>query len=139
MWLFWSKQENIILQEYSKNPVRNNELKDFTIQYHEWNFICWDDITVFLKIDWNKIVDYWYTWNLSTVSLASAWFLSEFLFDVSINDILNWNYDFLSGQWFEVSTKRKRASVLPILALRNAIHQYLSDWKIDDFDDLIEE
>lgn len=139
MWLFWSKQENIILQEYSKNPVRNMELKDFTIQYHEWNFICWDDITVFLKIDWDKIVDYWYTGNLSTVSLASAWFLSEFLFDVTLDDILTWNYEFLSWQWFEVSTKRKRASVLPILALRNAIHQYLSDWKTDDFDDLIEE
>ena len=139
MWLFWSKQENIILQEYSKNPVRNMELKDFTIQYHEWNFICWDDITVFLKIDWDKIVDYWYTGNLSTVSLASAGFLSEFLFDVAFSDILAWNYEFLSEKWFEVSTKRKRASVLPILALRNAIHQYLSDWKVDYFDDLIDE
>ena len=49
MWLFWSKQENMILQEYSKNPVYNNELKDFTIQYHEWNFIYWDDITVFFE------------------------------------------------------------------------------------------
>ena len=139
MWLFGSKQENMILQEYSKNPVYNNELKDFTIQYHEWNFICWDDITVFLKIDWDKIVDYWYTWNLSTVSLASAGFLSEFLFDVILDDILTWNYEFLSEKWFEVSTKRKRASVLPILALRNAIHQYVSDWKTDDFDDLIDE
>lgn len=139
MWLFWSKQENIILQEYSKNPVYNNEIKDFTIQYHEWNFICWDDITVFLKIDCNKIIDYWYTWNLSTVSLASAWFLSEFLFDVTLDDILLWDYEFLFEKWFEVSTKRKRASVLPILALRNAIHQYLADWKTDDFDDLIDE
>jgi len=139
MWLFWSKQENMILQEYSKNPVCNIELKDFTIQYHEWNFICWDDITVFLKIDWDKIVDYWYIWNLSTVSLASAGFLSEFLFEVTLNDILWWNYEFLVSNWFEVSTKRKRASVLPILALRNAIHQYLADWKTDDFDDLIDE
>ena len=139
MWLFSAKQENMILQEYSKTPVRNVELDDYTIKYHEWNFICWDDITVFLKIDWNKIVDYWYNWNLSTVSLASAWFLSEFLFDVTLNDILSRNYDFLVEKWLEVSTKRKRASVLPILALRNAIHQYFADWKVDDFDDLIDE
>jgi hypothetical protein len=65
--------------------------------------------------------------------------LSEFLFDVTLDDILAWNYEFLSEKWFEVSTKRKRASVLPILALRNAIHQYVSDWKTDDFDDLIDE
>ena len=139
MWLFWAKQENVILQEYSKTPVYNVELKDYTIKYHEWNFICWDDITVFLKIEWNKIINYGYNWNLSTVSLASAWFLSEFLFDTSIQDILSRNYDFLASKDFQVSAKRKRASVLPILALRNAIHQYLADWKTDDFDDLIDE
>ncbi|MBQ2599967.1 hypothetical protein II582_00935 [bacterium] len=53
--------------------------------------------------------------------------MSEFLFDVKLDDILLWNYEFLSNKGFEVSTKRKRASVLPILALRNAIHQYVSD------------
>ena len=139
MWLFWNSSDNIILQEYSKNPVNNNELKDFTIKYHEWNFICWDDITVFLKIDWDKIVDYWYTWNLSTVSLASAWFLWEFIPENTIMDILSWDYNFISWKGLEVSNKRKRASVLPILALRNAIHQYLWDWKTDDFDDLIDD
>jgi len=39
----------------------------------------------------------------------------------------------------EVSNKRKRAAILPILAVRNAIHEYLDDKKVDDFDDLIEE
>jgi hypothetical protein len=28
--------------------------------------------------------------------LASAGFLSEFLFDVTLDDILTWNYEFLS-------------------------------------------
>ena len=134
-----SEISDSIITEYNKNPVNFYEMKDFDISHHEWNFICWDDITVFLKIDCNKIIDYWYTWNLSTVSLASAGFLSEFLFNVTLNDILLWDYEFLFEKWFEVSTKRKRASVLPILALRNAIHQYLADWKTDDFDDLIEE
>lgn len=139
MWLFSSSEQNLLLQEYSKNPVRNYPMDTYTIKYHEWNFICWDDINVYLKIEDDKIVDYSYDGNLSNVSLASAWFLSEFVLGVNINDIFLWNYDFIKDKWFEVSNKRKRASVLPILALRNAIHQYLADWKTDDFDDLIEE
>jgi len=38
-----------------------------------------------------------------------------------------------------VSNKRKRAATLPLLAARNAIHQYLNDSVVDDFDDLIDD
>lgn len=139
MWLFSSSEQNLLLQEYSKNPVKNFAMESFTIKYHEWNFICGDDINVYLKIEDDKIVDYSYDWNLSNVSLASAGFLSEFVVNTNIHDVFDWNYDFIKEKWFEVSNKRKRASVLPILALRNAVHQYLQDWKVDDFDDLIDE
>ncbi len=114
-------------------------MKDFTVKYHEWNFICGDDITVFLKINKNKIDDYSYVWNTSTVSLASAGFLSEFLIWKKIDEVLKWDYWFLVDNGLEVSNKRKRAAILPILAVRNAIHEYLDDKKVDDFDDLIEE
>lgn len=139
MWLFSSIEKNLILQEYSKNPVRNYSMNDYTIKYHEWNFICWDDINVYLVIDDNKIKDYSYDWNLSNVSMASAWFMSEFVIWLNIEEIFNYDYEFLVKNWFEVSNKRKRASVLPILALRNAIHEFLRDWKKEDFDDIIVE
>lgn len=138
MWLFdW--EENIILKEYSKNPIKNVEMENFTVKYHEGNFICGDDITVFLKIDGNLIKDYSYIWNTSTVSLASASFLSEFILDVDLQEILKWDYSIIEDRWLVVSKKRKRAAILPILAVRNAIHEYLSDWLVDDFDDLIED
>jgi hypothetical protein len=37
----------------------------------------------------------------------------------------------------EVSERRKKASVLALLATRNAIHKYLKDGVEDDFDDVI--
>jgi hypothetical protein len=37
----------------------------------------------------------------------------------------------------EVSDRRKKASVLWLLTTRNAIHKYLEDWIVDDFDDVI--
>lgn len=129
----------MILQEYSKNPVKNYQMDNYTIKYHEWNFICWDDINVYLLLQWDKIVDYSYDWNLSNVSLAMAGFLSEFLIWISIKQTLLRNYEFLSEQGVEVSNKRKRAAVLPILAVRNAVHTYLWDWKVDDFDDVLDE
>lgn len=138
MWLFWS-EKNMIINEYSKNPLNNFEMEDFTVQYHEWNFICWDDITVFLKIEDEKIKSFSYTWNLSIVSLASASFISEFIIDSDIHEVLKRNYDFISDKGFEVSNRRKRAVVLPILAVRNAIHNYLGDWITDDFDDLLDD
>ena len=136
MWLF-SCEENMILQEYSKNPIKNIEMKDYTVKYHEWNFICGDDITIFLLIADKKIKDYSYIGDTSTVSLAAAWFLSEFLIWVKIEDVLSWTYDIMEEKWFWVSTKRKRAAVLALLAVRNALHEYLNDEITDDFDDLI--
>jgi len=38
----------------------------------------------------------------------------------------------------EVSDRRKKASVLGLLTTRNAIHKYLEDGVVDDFDNLIE-
>ena len=129
----------MLLKEYSKNPVKNTELKDFTVKYHEWNFICGDDITVFLLIEDKLVKDYWYIWDTSTVSLAAAWFLSEFLIWANMDEVLGWNYEIMAEKWFVVSNKRKRAAVLALLAVRNAIHEYIGDEKTDDFDDLIED
>jgi len=45
----------------------------------------------------------------------------------------------MADHGFEVSPRRKRAAVIAILAIRNAIHIYLKDSKNDIFDDLIED
>ena len=51
-------QMEIIIKEYSKNPLCHYEMKDPDISRHEGNFICWDDITVYLKIKDGKILEY---------------------------------------------------------------------------------
>lgn len=132
------KENTILIQEYAKNPINNFPLEDYTVSYHEWNFICGDDITVYLSIfDW-IISSYSYDWNTSHTSLASASYLSEFIKGVDVVDILDWNYNTLLERDFVVSNKRKRAAILPLLAVRNAIHEYLKDGIVDDFDDLLD-
>lgn len=128
----------VMIKEYAKNPVGNYEMSDADISRHEGNFICGDDITVYLKILDGKIQKFSYDGNPSTVSLAAASFLAEFIDNIEIKEILTWNYETFLERGFEVSPRRKRAALIALLGVRNAIHEYLSDGIVDDFDDLID-
>lgn len=133
-----STESELLIKEYSKNPINNFKMKDATIHQHEGNFICWDDIIVYLKIEGDKIKEYSFDGNCSAITTAGASYLSELIIDKNIQDILTRNYQTMLDNWFEVSPRRKRAAVIAILATRNAIHNHLKDGKIDTFDDLIE-
>lgn len=133
-----AEETNLLVQEYAKNPLHNYIMESPTISAHEWNFICGDDITVYLKIEDSVITDYSYGGNCSTITTAAASFLSEFIIWANIQDILKWTYETMLTNWFEVSPRRKRAAVIAILAARNAIHNYLSDDIQDSFDDLLD-
>ena len=51
--------------------------------------------------------------------------------------MITWDYSTLVEQGFEVSSRRKRAAVLGILAIRNGIHLWKGTSTIDSFDTLI--
>ncbi len=134
-----TEEHNLLVQEYSKNPLKNFALQEYTIKQHEGNFICWDDIVVYLVIKEDKIEDYSFDGNCSNITTAAASFLSEFIIGEKMQDILHRTYKTMVHHWFEVSARRRRAWVIAIMATRNAIHTYLKDWKNDVFDDLIED
>ncbi len=131
------EEANILIQEYAKNPLCNFAMKDYTVKQHEGNFICGDDITVYLRIEDSFIREYSFDWNCSTITTAAASLLSEVVVWVAISDILTWDYTKMLSLWFEVSPRRKRAAVIALLATRNAIHSYLNDGKEDVFDDVL--
>lgn len=131
-----AKESDIILQSYAKEESYNYEMQDYTIKYHEGNFICWDDIYVFLKIQDNIIIEYSFSGNTSIVSKASANFLHEMIIGKNLSETLEIEVDVFSENKLEVSIRRKNALHLPLLAIRNAIHEYQNDWEIEDFDDL---
>jgi len=135
-----AEEYDLIIKEYSKNPINNFALKQYTVKQHEGNFICWDDITVYLLIDkTEKIEKYSFDGNCSTITKAAASFLSELIIWKKIDEILNWDHQTMKDNWFNVSPKRKRAAVIAIMAARNAIHNYKKDGKIDNFDDLLDD
>lgn len=133
-----STEQELLVQEYAKNPLCNYKMDDYTVTWHEGNFICWDDIDIYLVIEDNIIKKYSFDGNCSNITTAAASFLSEFIVWTIIEEVLNWKLDFFVDRWFDVSKKRRRALVIWLMAVRNAIHTYLNDWKKDNFDDLLE-
>ncbi len=131
------EEVSILIQEYAKNPLCNFAMKDYTVKQHEGNFICGDDITVYLRIEDNFVREYSFDWNCSTITTAAASLLSEVVVWVELSEILTWDYAKMLSLWFEVSPRRKRAAVIALLATRNAIHSYLNDGKEDVFDDIL--
>ena len=133
-----SEESELLIKEYSKNPLCNYEMKDPDVFRHEGNFICWDDITVYLKIKDNKITEFSYDGNPSNITLASSSFLSEFIIWADLDEVLTWDYNTFLEKWFEVSPRRKRAAVIALLGVKNAIYKYRWEDKEDDFEDLID-
>jgi NifU-like protein involved in Fe-S cluster formation len=133
-----STEQELLVQEYAKNPLCNYKMDDYTVTSHEGNFICWDDIDIYLIIENGIVKKYSFDGNCSNITTAAASFLSEFIVWITIDEVLNWKLDFFVDRWFDVSKKRRRALVIWLMAVRNAIHNYLNDWKKDNFDDLLE-
>jgi len=122
---------------YSKTPVNKGELDNFDVEYFEENEICGDDLKVFIKIDDNKITDWSFTWDTAIITTACASIFGEAIVWMTLEEVLEKGYDFIVELIeSEVSSRRKNASLLGLLTTHNAIHKYLWDWKIEDFDDL---
>ena len=141
-----SEISDSIITEYNKNPVNFYEMKDFDISHHEWNFICWDDITVYLKIKDNTIEEFSFSWNPGQVSMASCSLLSEMIEWKTVDEIMTRWYETFANQWLEVLPRRRRAVVIGLLWVRNAIHEYRQDKKsdsdeiwVEEFEDLLDD
>lgn len=134
-----------LIEEYNNHPVNNCVMNDATISRHEGNFICWDDLTVYLKLQGDLIEKMTYDGNPSNITMAASGFISELVVGQKIDEVMTWNYNTMIENGFEVSPKRKRAAVIALLAIRNAVHQWRWDKNEkgeileEDFEDLFDE
>lgn len=129
---------NETITYYSKNPFNKFEMENPTISHFEENDLCWDALTVFLKIEDGIIENWSFTWDTAIITTACTWVFWESIIWMDLEDVLEFDYNYIVDLiWEEVSDRRKKASVLGLLTTRNAIHKYLKDWIVDDFDDVI--
>ena len=134
-----SELADALIAEYNKNPVGFYEMENYTVSHHEWNFICWDDITVYLKIKDDIIENFSFSWNPWQVTTASCSLLCEMIKWKSIDEVMTRWYDTFVNEWLTVLPRRRRAVVIGLLWVRNAIHSRRKDKNPDNDEILVEE
>ena len=134
-----SEISDSIISEYNKNPVHFYEMKDFDVSRHEWNFICGDDITVYLKFDGDVVKEFSFSWNPGQVTTASCSLLAEMIEWKNIDEVMSRWYETFVQEWLEVLPRRRRAVVIGLLWVRNAIHEWRKDKKSDSDEIIVEE
>lgn len=129
---------NETITYYSKNPFNKFRMEDFSVEHHEKNELCWDALTIYLKISDNKIENWSFTWDTAIITTACWSVFGESIIGMDIQEVLEKDYDYIEELVEQpISDRRKKASVLALLTTRNAIHKYLEDWKEDDFENVI--
>jgi nitrogen fixation NifU-like protein len=131
-------EENELLQHYYKTPTNYEIMVDATVSRHEGNPICGDDITVYLKSDANDIITkLTYHGNCSLITIACSGFFSEIAVGKSIEELLSRTYENLKKEGLEVSSKRKRAATIALLATQNALLIYKGKEPSQTFEDIL--
>lgn len=113
-------------------------MEDATIRYREHNRICADVIEVFLKIENNTLIDYSFDGYMSIVATACAAVTGESLIEQDLDIILTYDENYIKEIIGDgISPRRRNASLIGLLAVKNAIHEYRKDGVREDFSDIL--
>mgnify|MGYP003379386642 CR=1 FL=1 len=129
-----------LIESYSREPINQYVMEDFSVSSTQGNSICGDNITVYLKISPEGIIEeYSHAGQPAIFTLAAASMLAEEIEGMHIDEVAKWTYSFMKGIGFEVSPRRKRSAVSALLAVRNAIHEWKDDGLVDSYETVLEE
>lgn len=131
-----SSQDLII--EYSSNPPNKGVLENANIRYRESNRVCADVVEVSLIIRDGILSEFMFDGYMSIVATACVSITGELLEWWQIADILELNESFVHEHiGTDISPRRRYASLIGLLAIKNAIHEYTKDGKKEDFSDIV--
>lgn len=133
-----AEETSLLIQEYYKQNSYYQIPIEYTTSWTQGNTFCGDTITVYITIVDSCVVSYAYSGSPAEITKAAAEFLGEFLLYEKIETILTRDADRVRSKGFEVSHRRIRSSISALLAVRNAIHDYLHDDEQDEYEDLID-
>lgn len=127
-----------LIIEYSQNPSNKRILENANIRYREHNRVCADVVEVFLVIEDNILKEFSFDGYMSIVATACVSITGEILEWWKCDDILELNELFIHENiGNDISPRRRFASLIGLLAIKNAIHEYRQDGKKEDFSDIV--
>ena len=126
-----------LIIEYSGNPHNKKILENATIRYRESNRICADVVEVFLILEDGKLTTFAFDGYMSIVATACTAIVWEILEGWEMDEILKLNESFIHENiGTDISPRRRYASLIGLLAIKNAIHEYTKDGTTEDFSDI---
>lgn len=127
-----------LIIEYSGNPPNKWILENATIRYRESNRICADVVEISLIISDGELRQFGFDGYMSIVATACVSITGELLEWWRCEDILRLDESFIHENiGTDISPRRRFASLIGLLAIKNAIHEYKQDGKKEDFSDIV--
>ena len=109
-----------ILDHY-KNPRNAGELADATHHYHDTNPLCGDEITMFLKVEDERVTDVAFSGRGCAISQASASILTEEVKGKTLEELRSLDRDHvLTNLGITISPARIKCALLGLKTLKGA-------------------
>ncbi len=135
--MFIMDTNNLII-EYSQNPPNKWIIKNANIRYRESNRVCADVVEVGLFIEDDAMKGFSFDGYMSIIATACVSITGELLEWQKLSEILKLDESFVHENiGNNISPRRRNASLIGLLAIKNAIHEYLKDAKKEDFSDVM--
>ena len=129
---------NDLIIEYSKNPTNKYIMEDPSVRYREHNRVCADVVEVFLLVENDTLKSFSFEGYMSIIATACTAITGEALEGESLDSILAYDESFVKSLiWEDISPRRRNASLIGLLAVKNAIHEYRKNGKREDFSDIM--
>ena len=122
---------------YSRDVPNKYIMENPTLRYREVNRVCSDVVEVFLRIENDILTEFSFDGYMSITATACVAITGELLLEHNIDEILTLNEKFVHENiGNDISPRRRLASLIGLLAIKNAIHIYKNDGIQEDFSDI---
>jgi len=126
-----------LIMAYSKDLATKYVMQDPSVRYREVNRVCSDVVEVFLRIAEDRVEEFSFDGYLSVTATACVAITGELIVGQHLDDILALDESFIHENiGTDISPRRRYASLIGLLAIKNAIHQYRRDDIREDFSDI---
>lgn len=126
-----------LIMAYSRDVPNKYIMENPTLRYREVNRVCSDVVEVFLRIENDILTEFSFDGYMSITATACVAITGELLLEHNINEILTLNEKFVHENiGNDISPRRRLASLIGLLAIKNAIHIYKNDGIREDFSDI---
>ena len=122
---------------YSRDVPNKYIMENPTLRYREVNRVCSDVVEVFLRIENDILTEFSFDGYMSITATACVAITGELLLEHNIDEILTLNERFIHENiGNDISPRRRLASLIGLLTIKNAIHIYKNDGIQEDFSDI---